>query len=634
MPSAWQEEQTFNVSTSGLVKINLPMETLNAARPLLEDLRLYDGAGDEIPYVLEHPVPSPKVVQAAKSFQVSLDAGGTTIILQTGISQPIEGVVLESPAMNFIKAVRVEASDDGQRWRRLSQGQPIFRQPYGAANLKISFVPVVAAWLRLTVDDQRSEPVPFTGALVYAVTAAPAPVESVPATISERDENSSETRLALNLGAANLDVASVQIETSDPLFMRQVTLAVPQISEDTIREQIVVGGVIYRVAVAGQPASENLSMPFDSLVRSRELVLFINNGDSPPLPVSAVRIERRPVYIVFLARQTGPFHLLAGNPRCDAPHYDLAGLNMNLKSIPVSNVAISPLSPNPDFLAPEILSGLEITGAALDTSEWKFRKPIILSRSGAEQIELGPDVLAHAQPGLADLRVMHGSNQVPYIVQRTSINRAIALTVTPTNVAKSPTLSRWIIKLPQSNLPLTQLTCISPTPLFQRSVSLYEELVDDRGYEFSHLLGVASWTHTPENQSREFVLSFDSVPRGDTLFLDTDNGDNPPIDLEKFTTFYPLTRIMFKAGGDDQHFLYYGNPQASAPRYDLSLVAGQLLAADKMNASLAVEQQLKKDSWRGNEIPGRAGVLFWGILAVVVVALLGIIAWLLPKVQT
>ena len=115
------------------------------------------------------------------------------------------------------------------------------------------------------------------------------------------------------------------------------------------------------------------------------------------------------------------------------------------------------------------------------------------------------------------------------------------------------------------------------------------------------------------------------------MFLETENGDNPPIELETFTAVYPATRVLFKAKADDELFLYYGNPRVSPPRYDLSLVAGQLLAADKTIASLAGEQQLKKPSWQESEVPGKGGVLFWGILAVVVVVLLIIISRLLPN---
>ncbi len=631
LPSDWQHEQRFDVTAPGLVKFSLPTETLSAARPALEDLRLYDDAGNEVPFFIERPAPVAKVVQPAKSFQVSLNANTTVIRLETGLTQPLDGVALETPTGSFIKAVHVEGSADGQRWQTLAAGQPIFREPSGASQLRMVVPPGVWRSLRLTVDDARTQPIPFTGARVFAATAEAMPMELQPVTITERNENPGETRLTLNLGAANLDVASVQIETDEPLFTRLVTLAVPVVSEDTVREQTIGQGCVYRVAVEGQKASKNLSVQMESRVPSRELILIIKNGDSPSLAIAGVRVERRPVNLVFMARAAGSFHLLTGNSRCPAPRYDLASLGADLKKVVVTPVKIAALADNPDFRASEALAGIELNGTALDVAEWKFRKALKVSGGGAQQLELDLDVLAHTQPGFADLRVMHGSNQVPYIVQHTSISRAITPLVTLTNDAKQPKLSRWLIKLPQAGLPLTHLSCATRSALFQRDVALYEELTDERGDKYRRNLGGAAWTQTPDRKSREFALPLNERLQSDTLFLETENGNNPPIKLEKFTVFYPATRVLFKAKATDELFLYYGNPRASAPSYDLNLVAGQLLAADKVTATTAAEEQLKKSSWAESQTPGQGGVLLWGILAVVVVALLVIIARLLPK---
>jgi hypothetical protein len=631
LPAEWQHEQPFTVPATGLVKLSLPAETLDAARPALEDLRLYDSAGNEVPYLIERPVPVVKVVQRTKTFHVSLTPSNTVILLETGLTQPLDDIVLETPAGSFLKPVRIEGSTDLKRWQTLDQGQLIFRQPDGANRLHISFPAGTWPWLRLTVDDQRTPTIPITGARIRVAVTEPAATEWMPATIAERDENPGETRLALSLGAANLSIAAVQIETAEPLFTRHATLAVPQVAEDTVREQTIGQGVIYRIAVAGQPPTENLSAPLESMVRSRELLLFIRNQDSPPLPITAVRIERRPVYLVFLARQAGAYHLLSGNGQCAAPRYDLAALDINLKSVAVATIKLPPPADNPAYRAPEVLAGIEGTGAALDVSAWKFRKPVKLARDGAQQLELDPDALAHLQPGFADLRLLCGSNQVPYIIERTSISRSLAPSVTATNDAKDPKLSRWILKLPQSRLPLTRLSCAISTSLFQRDLTLYEELTDERGEKYRHQLGGASWQQTPDRKSREFSLTLDGPPQSDTLFLETHNGDNPPIVLEKLQLFYPATRLLFKARSDNEFFLYYGNPRVAAPRYDLSLVAGQLLAASKATATLAAEQQLRKSSWREHEIAGSGGVIFWGVLALVVVALLVIISRLLPK---
>ena len=254
--------------------------------------------------------------------------------------------------------MQIEGSTDGQRWQTLAQGQPVFRQPDGASQLRLAVPAGAWPWLRLTVDDRRSQPIPFTGARVHASAVEAVPVEARPVTLAGRDENPGESRLTLNLGAANLDVASIQIETAEPLFTRQVTLAVPQIAEDAIREMPVAHGVIYRVAVEGQPACSNLTVLLERPVHSRELLLLIRNQDSPPLPITAVRAERRPVYLVFLARAAGRYHLLSGNPRCPAPRYDLAALGANLKGVAASPLELSPLADNSAYRPPEVLAGV------------------------------------------------------------------------------------------------------------------------------------------------------------------------------------------------------------------------------------------------------------------------------------
>jgi hypothetical protein len=631
LPSDWQNEQRFDVTTPGLVKLSLPAETLDVARPGLEDLRLYDDTGNELPYLIQHPAPAGKVVQNARSFQVTLNPEATVITVETGLVLPLDGVSLETPAMSFIKSVRVENSSDGRNWQKLVQGQPVFRQPNGAGELRIALPAGSRTWLRMTVDDQRSQPIPITGVRVHVAAGESAPGEPLSVTIAERHENPGETRLTLDLGAANLTIGSVQIETAEPLFTRQVTLAVPQVSEDAVREQPIGRGVIYRIAVEGQPVSTNLALLLESQVRSRELLLLIRNQDSPPLPIAAVRAKRRPVYLVFMARSTGTHHLLTGNSRCNAPNYDLAALGANLKSTTVSPLNLSPLANNPNYRMPEVLAGVEHDGTALDVAPWKFRKEVKLARAGAQQIELDLDVLSHAQSDFADLRLVRDGRQVPYIIERTSISRALAAEAIATSDAKDPKLSRWIIHLPQANLPVSRLSCATRTPLFQREVTLYEEVVDERGQKYRRHLGTASWVRTPDSSSREFSLTFDSPLRSGTLFLEAHNGDNPPIELEKFRLFHPATRLLFKARPGDAVFLYYGNPQVSSPRYDLGLVASQLLAADKTPAMLAVQEQLRKSSWAESRTPGKGGVLFWGILALVVVVLLVIISRLLPK---
>lgn len=633
LPADWQHEQAFEVSSAGLVKLSLPMETLEAARPGLEDVRVYDDAGNEVPCLIEHPRPEPSIRRAPKSFQTTLDSRSTVIILETGLTNLIDAVTLQIPMNNlstFTKSTSVEGSTNGEDWQVIVQGRVIYGQRTGIGRLQIDLPPHSWNWLRITVDDQRSPPVPFTGASIQTAPGANVPMEEIALAIAERQESPGETRLTLRLPAANLDVSSVAFVSPEPLFTRAVTFAVTQIEGDTVQERPVGSGVISTVAIAGQSASTNLSVFLYQQVRSRELLALIHNEDSPPLLVNGARAKIRPVYLVFMAKQAGVHHLLTGNAKCAAPQYDLAAFQSRLSGLTAAPMNFSPLTNNPAYIAPEVLADVQDNGTPLDVSAWRLRKPIKITGPGAQQLEFDLEVLSHAQPSFADVRLMRDGKQLAYILQRTSIQRALTPSVTVTNDSRDPKLSRWILKLPQPGLPVTLLACATHTPLFQRDVVALEELRDERGEKYEHTLGRASWTQIPGGAKKNFTLALLSAPQSDEIILETQNGDNPPIELDQFQICYPVTRMLFKARTNDALALCYGNSDVNAPNYDLSLVANELLAADKATATLGPEEVLKQ-SWEPKGTSSKGGAVFWGILALVVVALLVVIARLLPK---
>ena len=112
LPADWKNVQRFDVTHPGLIRLSLPAETVDAARPGLEDLRIYDSAGREIPYLIERPVRSTAAVISPRKFSATLGGQSTVIVLETGSSQMVDALTLETPAVGFIKAVTVESSTD------------------------------------------------------------------------------------------------------------------------------------------------------------------------------------------------------------------------------------------------------------------------------------------------------------------------------------------------------------------------------------------------------------------------------------------------------------------------------------------------------------------------------------------
>ncbi len=619
-PTEWQFRQNVEVPATGLTRINLPAETLGIARSDLADLRIVSSDGTEIPYLIEQPKPKGESNARSKDFRAQLSFHQTELNIVTGTEAPLTGVVLDIPAgPRFTKAVRIEGSRDQVNWQTLTTGAPIFRTQTAGAKSRVPFPEGAWPFLRVILDDSRSEPVPVTGAELI-LSGADAPVEKVAARVASRHENDNVTRIALDLGAANLLLASVLIETPEPLFTRHLTIAASALSGDRLYEQTMTAGVVYRVETNGA-TDKRLDIPIEKENRGRELILFIENGDDAPLALPSISVTRRVVRLLFSAPAAGTYTLLSGNAQCAASRY-----NFSPPRADILEATISPLASNPDYVA-QVREG---KGALIDLASWKFRKPGRISKPGAQQIALDSDVLSHSASDLRDVRVISENKQLPYLIDATSILSDLPLAAIAANDPKRPTLSRWSLKLPQSRLPITSLTSASSSLAFERNMRLWEEITDERGEIYARDLGRTTWRHQAANPNRDFVIKLDASPLSDKLLLETDNHDNPAIDLKDVRGHYPITRILFSAPSESSIWLYYGNNDASVPQYDTSVMVDELLRADRNQVTPGAEEKLKTD--RVTEtLSAAARYIFWGALGLVVIVLLLLISRLLPK---
>ncbi|ACB73604.1 DUF3999 family protein [Opitutus terrae] len=627
----WKYRQPLTVEQPGVLKLALPPETLGLARSNLEDLRLLDPAGREVPFVFTTPAPAvPPVSRAPVAFRATLQDGATELLVTTGTTAPLEAVALATPAPHFLKPARVEISADGEHWELLADRRATFRQ-FGAEHLQFQLERRTAAYIRITIDDTRHRAVPFTGAtLLLAGTKQPEFTAPIEVRIVRREEFAGESVLTLDLGGAHVPLAELGFVTAEPLFARTITLTTRELRDEAAVERTLVTGSIWRIEADGVAPAAQLTVAAAFTTPSRELLVHVANGDSPPLAIDRVTARQRPLWFVFRAAESGTYTLLTGNAQVAAPRYDLAPLAAQLRDLAPSALTPGAAQPNPGYRATDGLADTPLLGAAIDPAPWRFRKPVRIATPGVQQLELDLDVLARAQPGFADLRLVHDDAQVPYLLERTALARTTPLAVEILRDPKRPHISRWQITLPRASLPVTKLTLTSSTPIFQRQMRLYEKVVDERrGDSFERSLGNATWSHTP-GDVRPLTLPFPTPPVTGTFVLETDDGDNPPIALTAVAATYPVVRLLFKTDAEPLE-LYYGNAAATTPRYDLALVGGQIFAAEKSVATLGAEEQAGQAGWGAAVGGSRAGMFFWAALGLVVVVLLVVVAKLLPK---
>lgn len=628
--TAWQWDAPVEVKQTGMILLDVPPAVLDVSRPDLADLRLISPSGVETGYRVELPRYREGRVRDAAGFKVNLLGQTTVIEANTVSATTIDSVDLVSPAREFLKSVSVEGRNGASEWQTLATNEVIFRQATGAERLRVPLPAGVWETLRFTIQDDRTQPVPFTGVRLPVAGEKPASFE-LPVTLGAREELPGATRLTLDLGASNLNVAELRFQIPDAVFSRTCDLefSTPTRDGDTRMENLS-RSVIYRVLGDRDLSAEYLVIPVHRRIPARYLIATFRNGDSPPLTVSSATVRSYPTMLQFHAQQTGAYQLLTGNRDAPLPDYDLKSLRGSIAAAGGEHLIPGPLQKKADFKIPPVLPGVESVGVSIDLADWSRRRTVAASAPGVISIELDAWALAGCRIGLGDLRLIQNGRQIPYLIKPDSKSRELtpAVRLLPQE-PKYPTISRWEITLPVDGLPAFELTASSPTPFFSRRFEASVERKDELGNSWSEIIGATYWEKS-QGHDAFLTLNLGGKRMPQKIQLQTDHGDNPPITLENPHIRFAAPVMVAKLTGDAPLSLVYGNPQATAPEYDLRLVQQELMAEEPQPASLGEEEMLGLDKREKMSVDTGSPWL-WLALGGVVIALLVVVAKLLPK---
>lgn len=629
VPPGWEYAQELSVPASGLVELALPPAVIDKALGRLEDVRILDGAGREVPYLVRARPPQPlRSEAAATEISQSGVEDATVAVYRTGAAGTIDTITLRTPARDFIKPVTVEASDEGTRWWPLAIRYPVFRQADGSERLAIRVAPGRYPYLRITVGETRERQIPLTAVATCQTPPEPAQAQVVTVRLDAVATDASATRLLVNLPARHLFLRRVALDPADPVFSREVAVAVRTIADGEAREQVVARGRIHRVFVPGAARSEVLSIPLPAQpLEARTLVVTIENGDNPPLSLRrSVSVTFELPRLRFNALPGEHYAVAVGNRSAKPPRYDLAALPALGELPDVAQATAGPLERNPAFRAEEAAKGAPAQGAAIDASRWRRSRGVTCQGGGVQAIEVPPEVLARS-PALGDLRLVAAGRQIPSILERASLARRLDVTLETLPAERGSRNSRRRVLLPHDGLPLEELRCTVAEQLFRREVSVAEELAPERGG--SRTIGTATWERRGQSGSATVSVGLGGRAAHGALTLEMDDGDNAPLSLSGCSVGWHTSRLLFKAPATGAVTLLYDNPDARAPRYDLALLADELLAADAASATLAPDDGRERSP--GAFLPaGWERWALWGALTLVVAVLILVIAKLLP----
>ncbi|MCB1032726.1 MAG: hypothetical protein KDD47_02700 [Acidobacteria bacterium] len=637
------------VEGDGLARLVLPPEVIRELRSDFSDLRILDANGQEVAFLLDAGYPRevatevgvelrPKVLDVRRSVverESAPEIHREVIEIEIPSVAPKSGnwdLVFETPRRQFVRQVTVEARDVEGETALLLEDSSVFRLPEPLREktaLALPALPAGARRLVVTLSGEDGSDLDPVLALRSSRTFDPRQRATVELTEIGRQSVDRQTVIEVER-PQGLVPDLLLLRASTPSFRRRVSVW----DEGPGSDELVLGeATLFRVEAFG--AVEELEIPLRP-ARGDRLRVIVTDGDSPSLEdLRFEAVARRPALVFSLpssASGEAAGTLLFGGGRAFRPQYDLEALMPALyhrvegKAAEVTEKLVDPAAlrrarmgavrSNPRFDASPALAFAHRPGAALDIAAFRYRRSLEArpSKEGLVRMRLGIEDLHRARPDLADLRIADGQGrQWAYLLERSGALESQALEVREVKTEDGAT--SYTFALPAESLEVSRLTLQFPEPYFDRAFRLEgtdgeTKLMLDQG-RLRRRIG----------DPRPVLLTF-PARRVDSLALTLEDGDDAPLTLASAEARLPVADLYFAAPAGSYELLL-GDPEAEAPRYELSRVRRVVLA---VAAGEATAGPLQKNpafaSWkRLGSAAGAQQALLWVAISAAVVLL-------------
>ena len=646
-------ERPIAANGAGPRRLAVDVALLAGANADVTDLRLFDGNGRETPYLLVFSPPVAPVWAGGDVLRVaSVD---TPKVRQSGFEADLGKTMTVDRfridaigGQPLLKRAQLEASGDRAHWTLLAAEATLFDLPdERLRQMELSFTAGPYRYFRITWDDTNSARLPLPTAVSARVvpnTVASAAVLRAPLAVERRPSEPGRSRYRVRLPGPHLPIVALTFALGGGHVLRDVFVYEPRLAGTEAAPVLLGTGRLQRVVQAR-------SRPHHSTSRSGRR----SNHNS--IWSSKTATTRRSSSRAF--------------PQCSPNNHGSISSPPARRSSPGSARGAwlrraTTSRPYAIRCAPRSTTSRLPPGA---TSTQRLRRPLPLRRHrppwppsaprsmcrssltsarcprgipGLVMLPLDAHVLAHSAgvPGaFGDVRVIDTTDQqVPYLVERVSEPLSLDVKIAPlTQPPPSIDLgsgrhSVYRIDWPFEHLPSPQLVIATSGRVFERTVIVAVEREPNRYHRdrWLEVLARANWAHIDKDTAAgELTLPLTWVDSKELLLV-VDEGDNTPLPVTAARLLLPAYRVRFFRERNASLRLVYGNVNMTPPRYDLALLAPEVLGV----AATEIAAGDAKSPPAAASLPALVSPrLFWAALVLAVAVLLGLIVRLLKREQ-
>jgi hypothetical protein len=635
-------ERPIETAGAGARRLAVDVALLSGTQPSLADLRLFDASGAAVPHILLRSPVRQRQWTDSEVLPIAVTDRTSGFEADFQRLQTMDGVRVAGLRPPFLKRLVLEGSGDREHWTMLAAEGTLFDLPdQGLRQIEVAFPAGAYRYVRVTWDDRNSGRVPLPLGVQARLLTGVVPPPPLTARLSaeRRGSEPGRSRYRVKLPAAHLPITAIDVIVPPDLHVfRQAFVRESRLSGMNVQPADLGRARLTQVAHDGVVAGA-MRIPIDP-PSEPEIDLVIEDGNNPPLAVSGVSIVLDELPWIYFEAPGGPIAARYGNPSATAPSFDLEAVRNGVHIEAVTDAswgAPRRLVPPPETAAAQ--PAVPDAGPFLDPNLFTVRRTIPGGPAGLVALLVDANALSHSRgPAgqFADLRIIDDSNrQVPYVIERRDEPMELPVTVEKrdpavpeTGSAAARVQSAYLVRLPYMDLPSAQLVVETSARVFQRAVELWVARRPDRNHRTTWRAVIArtTWSHVDDEAASALILPLPRV-EGTEVWLSIDEGDNSPLPLRGARLLLPSYRVRFYRKPGAVLRLVYGRTDLAAPRYDLALLAPQVLGVETQEVT-AAPASADDVSARGEFISRRT---FWFFLSTAVLVLLGLIVRLARK---
>lgn len=358
----WQYEKEITslspITQPAYSQLTFDTEVFTHANRNLNDIRVIDNSGQEVPYklLIEEAYTSREFYPAQILNKSYVPGEYQFFIVDLGRDGIFHNQIkILTSSANFRREAQIEGSNNQKQWFVLQEKGKIYdysppQFEFKKQDTTLNYPESTYRYLRVTIFSRGENPIDIQKAEVYRTISSGARRVQYPVQIVEQGENKEKriNYVVFDLENKGLPINSLQISTSDTNFSREVAL---EGSNDRIDWKIIeFRDALFSFSTPKFTGSK-LSIDF-SESNYRYLKLTIFNRDNPPIAITGANASGLLRKILFEYDPAKIYKLYYGNTQARLPEYDLEKFFPYLDIENPPQLTLGPEKENPSFEKP------------------------------------------------------------------------------------------------------------------------------------------------------------------------------------------------------------------------------------------------------------------------------------------